>query len=167
MRIEHAVPTFLGAALSDTVVNPTRNTQALANALGASGTPVTLKLYDRTNHMSLIGTMAWPLRWLAPVLDDVAASWPPSPPPLEDTKSMNIPFRADQVGSLLRPPSCGRRARSKRGETRRGAALKAHRRPQPSARPWRSRRPSGLQSITDGEFRRDWWHMDFLAGSTA
>jgi hypothetical protein len=70
----HAVPTFLGAAVSDTVVNPTRNTQAaLANALGASDTPVTLKLYERTNHMSLIGTTAWPLRWLAPVLDDVAA----------------------------------------------------------------------------------------------
>jgi acetyl esterase/lipase len=70
---QRAIPTFLGAALSDTVVNPTRNTQALAKALSASGTPVTLKLYERTNHMSLIGTMAWPLRWLAPVLDDVAA----------------------------------------------------------------------------------------------
>jgi len=22
----------------------------------------------------------------------------------------------------------------------------------------------GLQSITDGEFRRDWWHIDFLRG---
>jgi 5-methyltetrahydropteroyltriglutamate--homocysteine methyltransferase len=22
----------------------------------------------------------------------------------------------------------------------------------------------GLRSITDGEFRRDWWHLDFLAG---
>ena len=22
----------------------------------------------------------------------------------------------------------------------------------------------GLQAITDGEFRRDWWHIDFLAG---
>ncbi len=25
----------------------------------------------------------------------------------------------------------------------------------------------GLQSITDGEFRRDWWHIDFLPASTA
>ena len=22
----------------------------------------------------------------------------------------------------------------------------------------------GLPSITDGEFRRDWWHIDFLSG---
>ena len=25
----------------------------------------------------------------------------------------------------------------------------------------------GLQSITDGEFRRSWWHLDFLGVSTA
>jgi acetyl esterase/lipase len=70
---QHAVPTFLGAAVSDTVVSPARNTQALAEALTANSTPVTLRLYERTNHMSLIGAMAWPLRWLAPVLDDVVA----------------------------------------------------------------------------------------------
>ena len=22
----------------------------------------------------------------------------------------------------------------------------------------------GLEAITDGEFRRDWWHLDFLSG---
>ena len=23
---------------------------------------------------------------------------------------------------------------------------------------------TGIQAITDGEFRRDWWHVDFLSG---
>ena len=33
---------------------------------------MTLKLYERVNHVTLLATMAAPLRWLAPVLDDVA-----------------------------------------------------------------------------------------------
>ena len=47
---QHAVPTFLGAAVSDSLVNPARNTQALASALAAGGTAVTLKMYERTGH---------------------------------------------------------------------------------------------------------------------
>jgi hypothetical protein len=34
---------------------------------------VTLKLYERASHTTLIGAFAWPLHWVAPVLDDVAA----------------------------------------------------------------------------------------------
>ena len=66
-----APPSFLGAPLHDSVVNPRRSTQALAAQLQAAGTPVTLRLYDGASHASLIGAMAPPLRWVAPVLADV------------------------------------------------------------------------------------------------
>ncbi len=75
--LEHANPgaprTFLGAAISDKLVNPQRNTVALANKLQAANVPVTLKLYERVNHVTLAGAFAGPLRWLAPVRDDVVA----------------------------------------------------------------------------------------------
>ncbi len=64
---------FLAAATDDKLVNPQRNTQQLADKLRAAGIPVTLKFYPRANHVTLIGAFAWPLRWLAPVLDDVQA----------------------------------------------------------------------------------------------
>ena len=69
----HTVPSFLGAPADDAVVNPTRSTQALAAALDAAGTLVTLRLYDRASHATLVGAFAPPLRWVAPVLDDVVA----------------------------------------------------------------------------------------------
>jgi len=68
-----ARPAFLGAAASDSLVDPQRNTVQLARRLRAAGSPVIERLYERTNHVTLIGAFAGPLRWLAPVLDDVAA----------------------------------------------------------------------------------------------
>src|SRR2546422_510069 len=73
------------------------------------------------------------------------------------------PFRADHVGSLLRPAELQQaRARAARGEIDR-AALRAV-----EDRSIRGavllQESVGLQSITDGEFRRDWWHIDFLRG---
>jgi acetyl esterase/lipase len=64
---------FLAAAANDTLVNPQRNTQQLADRLKAAGIPVTLKLYSRASHTTIIGAFAWPLRWIAPVLEDVQA----------------------------------------------------------------------------------------------
>ena len=64
---------FLGAAKTDSLVNPQRNTVGLATKLQAAGAPVTLKLYDRVNHVTVVAALARPLRWLAPVLDDVAS----------------------------------------------------------------------------------------------
>ena len=64
---------FLGAAFTDTLVNPERNTRQLADKLAAAGVPVTLRFYDKVDHVTLIGAFARPLRWMAPVLDDVAA----------------------------------------------------------------------------------------------
>ena len=65
--LKHRV--LLLAAKSDSAVNPQRNTLALAQALRQRGTPVELEVFDRVNHVTLIGAMAPPLRGLAPVLD--------------------------------------------------------------------------------------------------
>jgi acetyl esterase/lipase len=73
-------PTFLGAAKRDSVVDPVRNTEQMATRLRAAGVPVTVRLYDRVNHVTLAGAFARPLRWLAPVLDDVAAFMEQTPP---------------------------------------------------------------------------------------
>jgi 5-methyltetrahydropteroyltriglutamate--homocysteine methyltransferase len=72
------------------------------------------------------------------------------------------PFRADQVGSLLRPPQLAEaRARWRRGELAREALREIEDR---AIRDAVVKQESiGLQSVTDGEFRRDWWHLDFLS----
>ena len=72
------------------------------------------------------------------------------------------PYRADQVGSLLRPAALAETRRAfKRGEidaaTLRGAEDDAIR------EAVTKQQAIGLSSVTDGEFRRDWWHLDFLA----
>jgi len=66
-------PAFLGAPLDDAVVSPTRSTRALAARQQAAGSAVTSRLYPRASHATLIGAFAAPLRWIAPVLDDVLA----------------------------------------------------------------------------------------------
>ena len=63
--------TFLGAAATDALVNPERNTKQLAEKLSAAGVPVTLKIYPRVSHSTLIGVFARPLRSVEPVLKDV------------------------------------------------------------------------------------------------
>lgn len=73
-HVSAAAPrTFLGAARTDDLVDPQRNTVGLAGRLQAVGRPVTMQLYDRVNHMTLAAAFAAPLHWLAPVLDDVVA----------------------------------------------------------------------------------------------
>ena len=66
-----APPSFLAAGSSDALVDPERNTAALAARLSAAGVRVSLQRYPRVNHATLIGAFGLPLRWLAPVLDDV------------------------------------------------------------------------------------------------
>ena len=65
--------TFLGVPGNDELVEPGRNTKQLAAKLRAAGVPVTLKVYARANHYTLIAVFARPLRGLEPVLNDVAA----------------------------------------------------------------------------------------------
>jgi len=74
---------------------------------------------------------------------------------------MKPPFRADQVGSLLRPDGLSAaRTRWKAGELDAEALRDIEDR---AVREAVTRQQDiGLQGITDGEFRRDWWHLDFL-----
>ena len=73
------------------------------------------------------------------------------------------PFRADHVGSLLRPPEL----HEAREKVRLGSAPAAELK-QTEDRLIREvvklQEDVGLPSVTDGEFRRDWWHIDFLHG---
>jgi acetyl esterase/lipase len=62
---------FLGAPENDRVVDPHRNTQQLADKLAANGVGVTYKRYPHASHMTILAAIGRPLRWLAPVLDDV------------------------------------------------------------------------------------------------
>jgi 5-methyltetrahydropteroyltriglutamate--homocysteine methyltransferase len=71
------------------------------------------------------------------------------------------PFRADHVGSLLRPPALLQaRAEHQAGRISAGALRQAEDRAIADAA--RMQAELGLSSITDGEFRRGSWHMDFL-----
>ncbi|WMD21515.1 alpha/beta hydrolase [Achromobacter seleniivolatilans] len=68
----NAPPALLMVGLADTTVDPARNTEGLAAALQAAHVPVTVVRYDRLGHALLAGALARPLRWRAPVLDDLA-----------------------------------------------------------------------------------------------
>jgi 5-methyltetrahydropteroyltriglutamate--homocysteine methyltransferase len=71
------------------------------------------------------------------------------------------PFRADHVGSLLRTaPLKEARAKRERGEID-AAALKAVE-DREIEKIIKKQEEVGLQSITDGEFRRAFWNYDFL-----
>jgi len=71
------------------------------------------------------------------------------------------PFHADHVGSLLRPPEL-REARAKAKAGALGATQLRSIEDACIARAVKKQEEIGLQSITDGEFRRDFWHLDFL-----
>jgi 5-methyltetrahydropteroyltriglutamate--homocysteine methyltransferase len=78
-------------------------------------------------------------------------------------KRTKPPFRADHVGSLLRPAALkAARERFAKGEID-AAALKAVE-DREIERVIKRQEEVGLQSITDGEFRRSWWQLDFLWG---
>jgi 5-methyltetrahydropteroyltriglutamate--homocysteine methyltransferase len=71
------------------------------------------------------------------------------------------PFRADHVGSLLRPPEV-LRAREDFAAGRIDAAERRAVEDQAIRDVVRMQEDVGLQSATDGEFRRTSWHMDFI-----
>ena len=76
---------------------------------------------------------------------------------------MRPPFRADHVGSLLRPaPLKEARERHLRGEID-AAALESVEDAE-IRRVVARQEALGLEAVTDGEFRRSWWHLDFLWG---
>ncbi len=71
------------------------------------------------------------------------------------------PFRADHVGSLLRPPALIE-AREKRKRNEITAAELTKLEDQAIRDVVKLQEELGLQSVTDGEFRRTFWHLDFL-----
>ena len=71
------------------------------------------------------------------------------------------PFRADHVGSLLRPPALKEaRARHERGEMSAEALAEIEDREIEAV--IRKQEDVGLKAVTDGEFRRAFWNYDFL-----
>ncbi|CAN5675461.1 5-methyltetrahydropteroyltriglutamate--homocysteine S-methyltransferase [soil metagenome] len=73
------------------------------------------------------------------------------------------PFRADHVGSLLRPqPLLDARERNQRGELsdERLRAIED----EAIRYAVNLQEQAGLRSITDGEYRRAYWHVDFMLG---
>jgi 5-methyltetrahydropteroyltriglutamate--homocysteine methyltransferase len=71
------------------------------------------------------------------------------------------PFRGDHVGSLLRPPEL-LRARAEHQAGRLSAAQMRAAEDAAICDAARMQAEIGLQGVTDGEFRRGSWHMDFL-----
>jgi 5-methyltetrahydropteroyltriglutamate--homocysteine methyltransferase len=73
------------------------------------------------------------------------------------------PFRADHVGSLLRPAA----VKEARAKCAAGAIPPAALRAIEDAeieRLVKKQEEAGLELATDGELRRSWWHFDFYAG---
>ena len=70
---------------------------------------------------------------------------------------MNPPFRADHVGSLLRPT----KLRDARSNLERGGAALKEIENECIRAAVRRQQDIGLQAVTDGEMRRDYWHLDF------
>ncbi|HET6212025.1 MAG TPA: 5-methyltetrahydropteroyltriglutamate--homocysteine S-methyltransferase [Micromonosporaceae bacterium] len=77
------------------------------------------------------------------------------------TARTSPPFRADHVGSLLRPVAL-LRAREERAAGRLDAEQLRTVEDEAIRAVVRMQREVGLQSATDGEFRRASWHMDFI-----
>ena len=73
------------------------------------------------------------------------------------------PFRADHVGSLLRPQAL-KEARAKRAKGEITAADLRKIEDREIEKVIRKQEEVGLKLATDGEFRRSWWHFDFYRG---
>src|ERR1700685_3644150 len=71
------------------------------------------------------------------------------------------PYRADHVGSLLRPPGLLAAREQHRHGTLTAAQLR-HLEDAAILEVVRHQENLGLQAVTDGEFRRTLWHIDFL-----
>jgi methionine synthase II (cobalamin-independent) len=75
----------------------------------------------------------------------------------------SVPFRFDHVGSFLRPQAL-KEAREKfaKGEISRGDLTKVEE--EEIQKLVAKEKEVGLKAVTDGEFRRSYWHLDFFWG---
>ncbi|MGI8714511.1 MAG: 5-methyltetrahydropteroyltriglutamate--homocysteine S-methyltransferase [Solirubrobacteraceae bacterium] len=71
------------------------------------------------------------------------------------------PFRADHVGSLLRPPDLSQARAEFKAQRIDSEQLRAAE-DEAILGAIALQRDAGLQTVTDGEFRRTSWHMDFI-----
>jgi 5-methyltetrahydropteroyltriglutamate--homocysteine methyltransferase len=86
----------------------------------------------------------------------------PTTPPSTPTGARTLPpFRADHVGSLLRPPAL-KAAREDHAAGKLDAAGLRAVEDEAVRDAVRLQREAGLRGATDGEFRRQSWHMDFI-----
>jgi 5-methyltetrahydropteroyltriglutamate--homocysteine methyltransferase len=77
-------------------------------------------------------------------------------------KRTKPPFRADHVGSFLRPPAIHEaRAKHQKGEITAEQLRAVEDREIRNV--IKKQEEVGLQLATDGEFRRSWWHYDFFS----
>ncbi|MFC7394624.1 5-methyltetrahydropteroyltriglutamate--homocysteine S-methyltransferase [Scopulibacillus cellulosilyticus] len=86
----------------------------------------------------------------------------------EQTASQSLdrkkpPFRADHVGSLLRTAPIKKARQQKAAGEITAEQLRAVENEE-ITRIVEKQKDIGLKGVTDGEFRRAWWHLDFLAG---
>ncbi|QLG37682.1 MULTISPECIES: 5-methyltetrahydropteroyltriglutamate--homocysteine S-methyltransferase [unclassified Paenibacillus] len=73
------------------------------------------------------------------------------------------PFRYDIVGSFLRPSALKEaRAKYQNGEMTSGQLEEVEN--AEIVKLVQKQKEVGLQAVTDGEFRRSWWHLDFFWG---
>lgn len=73
------------------------------------------------------------------------------------------PFRADHVGSFLRPARLKEsRAQFENNEITANQLKQIE--DEEITKLVAKQKEAGLQAVTDGEFRRKWWHFDFLGG---
>ena len=79
------------------------------------------------------------------------------------TQTTMAPFKGDHVGSFLRPERI-KKARISRdnGEISDYELKKIE--DEEIIKLVEKQKQAGLQSITDGDLRRAWWHFDFLEG---
>jgi methionine synthase II (cobalamin-independent) len=75
--------------------------------------------------------------------------------------NLDPPFRAEHVGSLLRPPEIkDARAKLERKEISRGDLKEVE--DQAVRRAVRKQESLGMKVVTDGEYRRSFWSRDFF-----
>ncbi len=79
------------------------------------------------------------------------------------TQRLSPPFRADHVGSLLRPQAI-KTAREQRARNEITAQALRAIEDREIDKAIAKQEQIGLKLATDGEFRRAWWHFDFFRG---
>ena len=78
-------------------------------------------------------------------------------------QTSNAPFRADIVGSFLRPQEIKEARAAYEGGSINKEELRAVE-DKSIATLISKQKEAGLKVITDGEFRRSYWHLDFMWG---